>query len=264
MAADILLYRCECVPVGQDQVVHVEIVREIARRFNYLYGRGRGYEVLAEAAIKKLGKFKEKEYRHLVKAYQEQGDREALLKGDTLVREAQNLSYEDKERLFGFLGGIGKTILTEPAALLTNVPVFPGIDGQKMSKSYNNFIGLREQPEIVEQKIKTMRTDPARIRRTDVGNPEKCPVWDYHKIYSDASTKEWVCEGCTTAGIGCLECKKPIIEAVLKEQEPIRQRAEYFEKHLDAVDDIIEKGCESAQKTARETLTEVKKAMGIG
>ena len=262
-SADILIYRATLVPVGEDQVPHIEFTREIARRFNHIYGREPGFEAKAEGAIKKLGAKRSKLYRELRARYQEQGDTEALQAGRALLEEAQNLSIGDRERLFGYLEGGGKMILSEPAALLTEASKMPGLDGQKMSKSYNNTITLREDGESVKRKIKTMPTDPARVRRSDPGDPEKCPVWQFHLIYSDDKTKEWVQRGCRSAGIGCLECKQPIIDAVLKEQEPMRERAQAYLEDPTLVRNIVEDGCDRARKQATETMREVREAMGL-
>ena len=262
-AADILIYRAGYVPVGADQVAHVELTREVARRFNHMYGRDAGYEELALAAIKKLGKKGAKLYNILKKAYQEQGDHEALLKGQALLQEQQNISLGDRERLLGYLEGGGKIILAEPSALLTPAAKMPGLDGQKMSKSYENTISLREPLELIASKIKKMPTDPARIRLTDVGDPKKCPVWQLHEVYSDEETKLWVAGGCTTAEIGCLECKNPLIGSIVAELEPIQKRAEEYEKDPDIVRSIILEGGEAAREEARVTLNDVRVAMGL-
>ncbi len=262
-AADILIYRANKVPVGEDQVPHIEFAREIARRFNHLYGREPGYEEKAQAAIKKLGGKKGKLYEELRTRYQQAGDQEALAAARALLAETQNLSLGDMERLYGYLEGGGKMILTEPDALLTPSSKMPGLDGQKMSKSYNNTIALREDPEVIHKKIRTMPTDPARIRRSDPGNPERCPVWQLHQVYSDEAQKAWVREGCTTAGIGCLECKQPIIDAVLKELAPIQERARALAEDPDSVRNIIADGCEKARDLARETMRDVREAMGL-
>jgi len=262
-SADILIYKAGFVPVGEDQVAHVELAREIARRFNFLYGRETGFEDKAEKAAKKMGKKNNKLYHDLRRSYQEQGDTLALDKARALIETQQNISIGDRERLIGFLEGGGKMIFPEPQALLTHVPKVPGIDGQKMSKSYNNTISLRESPTSVEEKIRTMLTDPARKRRQDPGDPQKCPVWNYHHIYSDEQVKSWVQEGCRSAGIGCVECKQPIIDAILKEQQPIRERAREYEKDPDTVRGIINEGCEAAREVARETQEEVRAAMGL-
>ncbi len=263
MTADIVLYKTDVVPVGIDQAPHIEFAREIARRFNHLYGREPGYEEKAQAAIKKLGGKKGKLYEELRTRYQQAGDQEALAAARALLAETQNLSLGDMERLYGYLEGGGKMILTEPDALLTPSSKMPGLDGQKMSKSYNNTIALREDPEVIHKKIRTMPTDPARIRRSDPGNPERCPVWQLHQVYSDEAQKAWVREGCTTAGIGCLECKQPIIDAVLKELAPIQERARALAEDPDSVRNIIADGCEKARDLARETMRDVREAMGL-
>ncbi|MGR8950148.1 MAG: tryptophan--tRNA ligase [Gammaproteobacteria bacterium] len=262
-AADILIYRAGHVPVGEDQVAHIEMAREVARRFNYLYGREPGFEEKAEAAIKKMGKRNAKLYAELRKSYQEEGDAEALEKGHAFLEAQQNISIGDRERLFGYLEGGGKVILPEPQALLTPESKMPGLDGEKMSKSYNNVISLREQPETVEQKLRTMPTDPARVRLTDPGDPQKCPVWQLHEVYSDSDTKEWAENGCRSASIGCLDCKGPIIDAVLQEQAPIRERSLEYLADKDGVYAIIDEGCEAAREAARDTLDEVKQAMNL-
>lgn len=261
--ADILIYKAGFVPVGEDQVAHVELAREIARRFNFLYGREPGFEDKAEKAARKMGKKNNKLYHDLRRSYQEKGDSQALEKARALIETQQNISIGDRERLVGYLEGGGKMIFPEPQALLTEVPKVPGIDGQKMSKSYNNVITLRETPASVDEKVRTMMTDPARKRRQDPGDPQKCPVWSYHNIYSDDGTKKWVQEGCRSAGIGCLECKQVVIDAILKEQQPIRERAREYEKDPDTVRGIISEGCEAAREVARETMEEVKAAIGL-
>ena len=262
-SADILIYKAGLVPVGEDQVAHVELTREVARRFNHLYGREPDFEEKAEAAIKKMGKKNARLYRDLRRRYQEQGDAEALETARALLEQQQNISLGDRERLFGYLEGAGRIILPEPEALLTPMAKMPGLDGQKMSKSYNNTIALREDPEEVRKKLRTMPTDPARVRREDPGDPEKCPVWKLHQVYSDEPTRDWVREGCTTAGIGCLDCKAPLIEAVLAELAPIQARAHELEEDPAQVRQIIAEGCERARAVARETLDEVRQAMGL-
>jgi len=198
-SADILLYKPEFVPVGEDQVSHIELTREIARHFNHLY----------------------------------------------------------QNRLEG------SGVFPEPQALLTKTPKMPGLDGQKMSKSYHNTIGLREDPKVVEQKIKTMPTDPARVRRSDPGEPEKCPVWRFHQIYSSSETQEWVLKGCRSAGIGCLDCKRPVIESVIVEQAVMIKRVEPYQKDPALVQDIVREGCKIARAKAQETIEEVRSVMGL-
>jgi tryptophanyl-tRNA synthetase len=241
----------------------VEITREIARRFNHLFGKEKGFEEKAEAAVKKMGPKKAKLYRELRRKFQEQGDEASLDLARKLVEDVQNLTLGDKERLYGFLEGGGRVILAEPDVLLTETPKLLGLDGEKMSKSYGNAIMLREKPDDVTKKIRTMPTDPARVRRTDPGNPEKCPVWNLHQVYSDAATKEWVVKGCTTAGIGCLDCKQPVIDAINKEIGPIRERALQFEEDPTLVRNIIQDGCEKASDLADETMRDVREAMGL-
>jgi tryptophanyl-tRNA synthetase len=262
-SADILVYRAGYVPVGADQVSHVELTREIARRFNHLYGKDVGFEELAEAAIAKMGKKNAKLYRSLMKRFQEQGEDEALEIARALIKEQQNISLGDRERLMGYIEGGGKIILPEPQPLLTSASKMPGLDGQKMSKSYNNTIGLREEPESVTLKIQKMQTDPQRVRLTDPGDPDKCPVWGLHEVYSDEDVKGWVRKGCTSAGIGCLECKKPLIEKILEEQRPIRERARQYEQNPELVRSIISEGAEQARDAAKSTLAEVRKVMGL-
>ncbi|MDD5299826.1 MAG: tryptophan--tRNA ligase [Gallionella sp.] len=262
-SADILIYRATQVPVGEDQVPHIEFTREIARRFNHIYGREAGFEEKAKAAVKKLGGKKAKLYDELRVRFQEQGDSEALESAKSLLDEQQSLSYGDRERLFGYLEGGGKMILSEPRAMLTAASKMPGLDGQKMSKSYNNTITLREDEASVTKKIRTMPTDPARIRRTDVGNPDKCPVWQLHLVYSNEQTKQWAMQGCKSAGIGCIECKQPVIDAVLAEQRPMRERAQLYLDDPSLVRNIIADGCEKARKLASETMRDVREAMGL-
>lgn len=262
-AADILIYRAGHVPVGADQVAHVELTREVARRFNFIYGREPGFEEAAEAAVKKMSKKAQRLYNELRKAYLERGDEESLERARALLAEQQNLSIGDRERLFGYLEGGGKLILPEPDALLTETPKVPGLDGEKMSKSYGNTLSLREAPEEVEQKIRTMKTDPARVRRNDPGDPSNCPVWGLHELYSDDSTKRWVVEGCKRAGIGCLDCKKPLIDAIRSEQSGMRERARRYEEQPELVKAIINEGVEHARDVARDTLEEVRAVMGL-
>lgn len=262
-SADILVYRAGQVPVGEDQVPHVELTREVARRFNHIYGREADFEDKAEAAIKKMGKKNAKHYTNLRKAYQEQGDAEALQAARELLKSQQNLTSGDTERLFGYLEGGGKVILPEPNALLTPASKMPGLDGQKMSKSYNNTISLRESDQSVSDKIKRMPTDPSRVRRTDPGDPDRCPVWQLHEVYSDEEQKAWVQQGCRTAAIGCLDCKSPLIDSIIAELKPMRDRAALFSQHPEDVRRIIDEGNAAAREVAQETLNDVRIAMGL-
>jgi tryptophanyl-tRNA synthetase len=262
-SADILVYRAGLVPVGEDQVVHVELTREVARRFNHIYGREPDFEEKAEQAVKKMGKKNAKLYNSYRRAYQEQGDEGALAAARALLESQQNIGIADRDRLFGFLEGGGKVILPEPQALLTKASKMPGLDGQKMSKSYNNTISLDAQPDEVERQMRTMPTDPARVRRTDPGNPDLCPVWQFHQVYSDASVQQWVQDGCRSAGIGCIECKGPVIDAVLAELKPIQDRGREYAEQPDLVRNIINEGCERAREAARDTMEEVRHAMSL-
>ena len=261
--ADILIYKAGYVPVGEDQVAHIEMSREVARRFNYIYGRDADYGEKAEEAARKMGKKNSKLYSKIRKDYQEDGNSEALEKGRALLESQQNISVGDKERLLGYIEGGGKVILPEPQSLLTQDSKMPGLDGEKMSKSYNNTIGLREEPESVEQKLKTMPTDPARVRRADPGNPSRCPVWKLHNVYSNDDVKSWAIKGCKSASIGCVDCKGPLIDSVLKEQQPVRERAQEYLSNPESVQAVIDEGSERAREVARDTLEEVKNAMGL-
>jgi tryptophanyl-tRNA synthetase len=262
-AADVLIYRASMVPVGEDQVPHIEMTREIARRFNYLYGREKDFEQKAQEAVKKLGAKRAKLYAELRVEFQEQGKEDALEQAKAMLDDAQNLSMIDRERLFGYLEGSRKLILVEPQALLTEASRLPGLDGNKMSKSYGNTIALRDDRDTVTKKVRTMPTDPARVRRTDPGDPEKCPVWMFHQVYSDQATKDWVVKGCKSAGIGCIECKQPVIDGILKEQEPMRERAQQYLDDPSLVRAIVADGCDQARKFAQETMRDVREEMGL-
>jgi tryptophanyl-tRNA synthetase len=219
-SADILIYQAHFVPVGQDQAAHVEITREIARRFNHLYGSR--HPERAEAA--KTDK-----------------DRLAEFEQESDVRE----------------------ILPEPKVLLTPSPKLPGTDGRKMSKSYGNTIQMSDSEAEIRAKLKTMVTDPARVRRTDPGNPEVCPVFDLHKVFSSAETQSQAAEGCRTAGIGCIQCKGWLADAVVAHLSPIRERRAHFEAHPEEVKAILENGAARARERAAKTLEEVYRAMGL-
>lgn len=262
-AADVLIYRASMVPVGEDQLPHVEMMREIARRFNHIYGKEKGFEEKAMAAVKKLGSKRAKLYLELRTAYHQEGESDALEQAKAMLDDAGSLSNIDRERLFGYLEGSRRIILAEPQALLTESSRLPGLDGRKMSKSYGNAIALREERDSVVKKIRTMPTDPARVRRTDPGEPKRCPVWQLHAVYSDAPTRDWVVQGCTSAGIGCIECKQPVIEGVLAEQEPMHERAQPYLDDPTLVRAIVADGCDKARKLAQETMRDVREAMGI-
>ncbi|MEJ1298841.1 MAG: tryptophan--tRNA ligase [Candidatus Sedimenticola sp. (ex Thyasira tokunagai)] len=262
-AADILIYKAGMVPVGEDQVAHVELTREVARRFNHIYGREANFEELADQAVKKMGKKSAKLYKRYRKEYQEQGNHEALEAARALLESQQNITVNDRERLFGYIEGSGRIILPEPQPLLTKASKMPGLDGQKMSKSYGNTIALRDEPEVIEKGLRTMPTDTNRVRRTDPGDPARCPVWEFHKVYSGDDVKTWVQEGCKSAGIGCVDCKQPVIDAVLAELNPIQERAREFEAQPELVRNIIAEGTEEARDMAQETMAEVRQAMSM-
>jgi tryptophanyl-tRNA synthetase len=266
-AADILIYKATYVPVGEDQSSHVELTREVARRFNHLYGRAPSFEADVAAALAKLAKDDARYFDKQRKAFGETGAAEALARGEAVVRRAAaqvaGWSDADTELLLGHLHGGGKSILVEPQALHTEVLRLPGVDGTKMSKSYGNAILMRDDPETVTKKVRGMMTDPARVRRTDPGDPEKCPVWSFHKVYSDEATREWVVKGCTSAGIGCLDCKQPVIDAIVQEQQPWRERAESLLADPKKVHWIVEMGTERARTVARQTMKDVRGAMGL-
>ena len=262
-SADILLYRPAWVPVGEDQVAHVEITREIARRFNHVFGQEAGFEAKAEKAVGELGGRQSSLYRELRRKFQETGDTAGLEKARAIVQANTRITVADRERLLGYLEGSSVAILPEPQALLTPTPKLPGLDGRKMSKSYGNTIGLREDPDSVARKLKTMQTDPARVRRTDVGDPEKCPVWSLHQVYSDEPTRQWAQAGCRSAGIGCLECKKPLIDKVVEDTTAMRDRAREFEENPELVRNILTEGADKAREAARETLDDVRRAMHL-
>ncbi|MDO6682999.1 tryptophan--tRNA ligase [Oceanobacter sp. 5_MG-2023] len=262
-AADILTYRAGLVPVGADQVAHIEMARDLARRFNHLYGREAGFEDHARLALKKIGKKTGKLYKELRRDFLSHGNNDALLTAQALVREQVSLTLSDRERLIGYLEGVGRTILPEPHEMLTATAKMPGLDGEKMSSSGNNFIPLRAEPDEVSQKIRTMRTDPARVRLTDPGNPDVCPVWPFHQVYSDESLQQRVQGACRGGEWGCLECKQPVIDAIVAEQEPIRARAAQYENEPDLLRSLIADGTDNARDAARATLDEVREAMGL-
>jgi len=262
-SSDILMYKAGLVPVGEDQAAHVELTREIARRFNYIYGREVDFEERAERAASKMGKKQAKLYRNLRKSYQETGNDEALVKAKALLLEQKNITHGDRERLLGYIEGFGKIILVEPEALLTKTSKMPGLDGQKMSKSYNNVISLRDSASEIEQKVKTMSTDPARVRLTDPGSPNKCPVWNLHEIYGTQEQLDWVVNGCTNAKMGCIECKKPVIDSIVAELLPMQDRINKYKSEPSLIQEIIFDGSERARSVAKETMKDVRDAMGL-
>ena len=262
-AADILIYKAHYVPVGEDQASHVELTREAARRFNHLYGRERNAEQRIAASLAKLPRDSAKRFEKSRKQYQETGDAKALEGAMAYLAQAPELDADDRERLSGHFKGTGRSVLVEPQVLLTPTSRLPGLDGAKMSKSYNNAIALREEADSVAHKVKRMPTDPARVKRSDVGDPDKCPVWQFHLVYSDEPTRAWVTQGCKSAGIGCLACKHPVIDGILAEQQPMRERAQPYLDHPRLVRDIVDAGTERARTTAQQTMREVREAIGL-
>jgi tryptophanyl-tRNA synthetase len=262
-AADILIYKPQYVPVGEDQSSHVELTREVARRFNHLYGREANFEALLASTLEKLGKESAKRLEKSRKAFQEAGDQKALEGALGFISQAPMLDHHERERLTGWFKGTGKTILPEPQVLLTDASKLPGLDGQKMSKSYGNAIAIREDAVSIEQKVRTMPTDPARVKLTDKGDPAKCPVWQFHLVYSDKPTQDWAAHGCKNAEFGCLTCKRPVIDAILKEQQPMLERAAPYVANPKRVIEIVAAGTERARTAARATMTDVRAAMGL-
>lgn len=262
-AADILIYKAHYVPVGEDQASHVELTREAARRFNELYGRRRTDEAKISAILESLPKDDARYIKSMSKKRTEQGDDTVLAKLPGVLTKFETMSAGDKALLTSFVSGKGKVVLIEPDVLLTASSKLPGLDGRKMSKSYGNAIGIREDAASITKKVREMPTDPARVKRTDKGDPAKCPVWQFHLVYSDDTRKKWVTEGCTTAGIGCIECKKTVSDAILTEQQPMLARAKPYVDRPQWVREIIDAGCQRAQLVARSTMNEVKQAMGL-
>lgn len=262
-AADILIYRADKVPVGEDQVPHIEFSREVARRFNHLYGREPGFAEKVAEAVSRLGSRRARRYAELRTRFQQNGEQAAIERARALLDEVPDLSHADRERLCGHLEGTGKMILVEPGALLTEASRMPGLDGQKMSKSYGNTITLREDAASVTHKLRRMPTDPARVRRSDPGDPARCPVWQLHQVYSDEACQAWVQQGCRSAAIGCLDCKQPVIDGILREQAPLRERAQPFLDDPKLVRAIIADGNGKARHLARETMRDVRQAMGL-
>ena len=262
-SADILMYRADQVPVGEDQVPHVEFTREIARRFNHLFGGEVDFEKKALEASKKLGGKRSRLIVELRQNFQEKGDEVSLERAKAVLQEAQNLTFDDREILYGYLEGAKRLILVEPQPLLSASSKLTGLDGMKMSKSYGNTIGMREDTDTLVSKLKRMPTDPARVRRKDPGEPEKCPVWGLHRVYSSERDLNWVKQGCNSASIGCLECKKPLIDAILFEQKKFKERARPFEEDLGIVKNIISDGCEKARELAKQTMRDVRECMKL-
>ena len=262
--ADILIYRANMVPVGEDQVSHVELVRELARRFNHIYGREPGFEEKAKAASRSSAPRRRSATTSCARRSRRRATTQALEAARELLNDTQNLSLGDRERLFGYLEGSRRVILPEPRGAADRQRRRCRASTARRCRSRtatrSSCARIRRRS---PKKIRTMQTDPARVRRTDPGNPENCPVWPLHQIYSTEDTREWVVKGCTTAGIGCLECKQPVIDAIIKEQEPIIERAQKYLDDPTLVRNIVADGCERARKLAEETMRDVREAMGL-
>jgi tryptophanyl-tRNA synthetase len=249
-AADILLYKPDFVPVGADQVAHVELTREVARRFNSLYPGE--FFTTPEAAPWELPAI-------LEKARKLAGEPKDSTRTDFSPRQLFEAASQTKKiSPFGRLD-----ILPEPQALLTPSPKLPGLDGRKMSKSYKNHIELSESDESIRAKLKVMQTDPARIRRDDPGNPDVCPVFDLHKVFSSETVQAEAAAGCRSASIGCIECKSWVADAIIKTIAPIRDRRADLERRPGVVKDVLANGKDRAAKRANLTLDEAKHAMGL-
>ena len=250
-------------PAVSDQTRQVDMIGEIARRFNHLFGEEKGFEEKAQVAVKKLGSKRAKLYQELRNQFQKNDDADALAQAKAMLEDTQNLSMIDRERLFGYLEGSRKLILVEPHAKLMETVCLPGLDGQKMSRRLGNSIALRENKESLVKKLRSMPTDPAKIRRSDIGDPEKCAVWKLHQVYSDTEVKKWVMKSCKSASIACLECKQPLIDAIIIEQEPMCERAQQYLDDPSLVRAIVADGCDHARKLAQETMREVREVMGL-
>ncbi len=263
MSADVLVYRARGVPVGQDQVAHLEVTREIARRFNFLYGRGGSFDEHLASGRARLGPKETRRLTEWAKQYRESGDQELWSRIERTLSQDPRLTSEEQVVLLAEARGSGRAILPEPTPLLTRSSRLPGTDGRKMSKSYDNAIALRDRRDVVTRKIQTMATDPARVRRTDPGEPSRCPVWKYHEAFSTADTRQWVEAGCRSAGIGCLDCKNRLLGHMLTELAPIWDRFDALQAHPDTVREVLASGSERARLEARATLEEVRDALGL-
>ena len=257
-SADIMLYKADYVPVGEDQIPHIEFTREIARRFNRFYGNSESFQRRYEAIT--VEKKTARQLRQSKEQYAKDGDK-AIMESALALIESLSLSDEDKRVLRSqWLYG-GDEILRLPQSLLAPTPRLPGVDGRKMSKSYNNTINLSDSPAIINKKIAQMQTDPARIRRSDKGNPNHCPVWTLHQTFSDDDTQQWAQAGCVSATIGCVECKKRLAEFINNELSPITQNRAKIDDAM--VSETLTQGAKRARELAEHTLDAVRQAMKI-
>ncbi len=258
-AADIFAYRAGAVPVGEDQLPHLEFARELARRFNHLYGRTESFRAAAKSALDSLDAGARKSLEACARRYRREGDADSLEAAMQLINESA-AEKNKKKILRAHLLYDAEEIIPAPRAVLTEAPKLPGTDGRKMSKSYGNAVALFDSPEEVCGKLARMQTDPARKRREDPGDPEKCPAWDLHKIFSDKKKQAWAAEGCRAASIGCLECKSALAEGVNKTLAPIREAREKYDKP-GTVEAILRKGARRARAETERTLAAVRRAM---
>ncbi len=263
MSADVLLYRARGVPVGQDQVAHLEVAREVARRFNFLYGRGEPFEACLQSAHRQLGSTDRQRLAEWARQYRQSGSPELWSRIEDMLAGDARLGSGERDALIAEARGTGRTILVEPSALLTRASRLPGTDGRKMSKSYDNAIALRDTREVVTRKIRTMATDPARVKRSDPGEPDRCPVWSYHEAFSTEVTRQWAGTGCRTAEIGCLDCKNRLLEGMWAALEPVWERLGKLESRPEAVREVLAAGSERARREARITLDEVRDALRL-
>jgi tryptophanyl-tRNA synthetase len=261
-SADIVIYDADLVPVGEDQVAHVELTREIVRRFDFFYGFRIKPELFMAANVPFLSR-----YVHDAKILPANGksftDEQKREIADLLRREALEHGVEnflDSAKEYGHFFS-RTSILREPGSLLTETPRIPGTDGRKMSKSYGNFISLSESDVSIRTKTRLMMTDPARKRRTDPGNPDVCPVYDWHKLFSPPPTLQWAADGCRSAGIGCIECKAAMADHLIKWIAPVRARREEYAAHPDKVLRILDDGSAKARKVAQKTMTRVREGV---
>jgi tryptophanyl-tRNA synthetase len=262
-SSGILTYGAKFVTITEENIALLEFTREIARRFNHLFGREEGFAELAQESIKKLGSKKAEIYQELLIKFQQDGSEESREKARFLLQDALNLAHGDRERLFAFLENKSKVFLTEPQILPHKSSWIPGIDGQKMAHGTSNTINLRDDHETISKKIRNMVTDPARIRRNDKGSPDRCPVWKLHEIYSTPNIQEWCSTGCTTADIGCLDCKQPLIDAISRQQQDLINNAAPYIEDPTLVKRIISDGCLRAREVASENIKQIKQAMNI-
>jgi len=264
-AADILAYKATLVPVGEDQAPHVELARDIARRFNHLHGGSDDAEV--DAALARCDESARTTFAARRDAWVRLGDAAALAEGERWLAQAADagtLQAADVQVLAGALRGAARQVLPAPRAVFTEASRLAGLDGEKMSKSLDNGIAMREQPAEVHAKLRRMPTDPQRVQRNDPGEPERCPVWSLHRVSTPADQQPGIAQACRTAQIGCVDCKRVLGDAIVQMQQPWHERAEALLAQPRQVEWIVENGTERARTIARQTLREVRPLMGLG